>query len=182
MTGRREGCALAAMSGWFPNCRACSASGASSGQWRGSFGAYEQRDRQSHGQTLWGRVIPYLFLGLLSKRHPSSAREYQKTGNDMAERETSSGLFTDLANSMIGNIREIAARTIDANVNFAKQILDFQAQTTNWAKNTPMGPMFQSQRALGEELIELFASAARALWRIRREEIRELSMLRLIES
>ena len=84
----------------------------------------------------------------------------------MAERETSSGLFTDFANSIIGNIRDVAARTIDANVSLAKQMLDFQAQTTNWAKDTPMGPMFQSQRAFGEQLIDLFAGTARALWRI----------------
>ena len=63
-------------------------------------------------------------------------------------------------------MRDVAARTIDANVNFAKQMLDFQTQTSNWAKDTPLGAMFQSQRALGEELIELFAGAARALWRI----------------
>ena len=84
----------------------------------------------------------------------------------MAERETSSGLFTDLADSIIGNLRDMAARAIDANVSFAKQMLDFQSQTTSWAKDTPMGPMFQTQRALGEELIVLFARTARALWRI----------------
>jgi hypothetical protein len=84
----------------------------------------------------------------------------------MAERETSSGLFTDMANSIIGNMRDMAARTIDANVSLAKQMLDFQTQTTSWAKDSPMGPMFESQRAVGEQLIELFAGAARALWRI----------------
>ena len=88
----------------------------------------------------------------------------------MADRETSSGQFTDVANSLIGNMRDIAARTIDANVSFAKQMLDFQAQTTSWAKDTPMGPMFQSQRALGEELIELLAGAARAIWRIEQDK------------
>jgi hypothetical protein len=88
----------------------------------------------------------------------------------MADQETSSGQFTDVANSIIGNMRDIAARTIDANVSFAKQMLDFQAQATSWAKDTPMGPMFQSQRALGEELIELFAGAARAIWRIEKDK------------
>jgi hypothetical protein len=88
----------------------------------------------------------------------------------MADRETSSGQFTDVANSIIGNMRDIAARTIDANVSFAKQMLDFQAQTTSWAKDTPMGPMLQSQRALGEELIELFAGAARTIWRIEKDK------------
>ena len=50
------------------------------------------------------------------------------------------------------------------------QMLGFQAQTTSWAKDTPMGPMFQSQRAVGEELIELVAGAARALWRIEKDK------------
>jgi hypothetical protein len=88
----------------------------------------------------------------------------------MAQREPSSGQFTDIANSIIGSMRALAALTIDANVNFAKQMLDFQAQTTSWAKDTPIGPMFQSQRALGEELIELVAGAARALWRIEKDK------------
>jgi hypothetical protein len=30
--------------------------------------------------------------------------------------------------------------------------------------------MFQSQRALGEEIIELFAGAARAIWRIEKDK------------
>jgi hypothetical protein len=87
----------------------------------------------------------------------------------MAEQDTGSGLFTDVANSIVSTMRDIAARSIDANVSFAKQMLEYQAQTTNWAKDTPIGPMFQSQRALGEELIDLFAGAARALWRIEKK-------------
>jgi hypothetical protein len=84
----------------------------------------------------------------------------------MAEQDTSSGLLTDITNSIVSNMRDIAARSIEVNVSFAKQLLDIQAQTTSWAKDTPMGPMFQSQHALGEGLIELLASAARAMWRI----------------
>jgi hypothetical protein len=90
----------------------------------------------------------------------------KKEEEAMAERDTNSGLFTDIANSIVSTMRDIAARSIDANVSFAKQLLDYQTQTTSWAKDTPMGPMFQSQHALGEGLIELFAGTARALWRI----------------
>ena len=88
----------------------------------------------------------------------------------MAERNTSSGLLTDMANSIVSTMRDIAARSIDANVSFAKQMLDYQAQATSWAKDTPMGPMFQSQYALNQELIELFAGVTRALWRIEKAE------------
>jgi len=75
-----------------------------------------------------------------------------------------------MANSIVSTMRDIAARSIDANVSFAKQMLDYQAQATSWAKDTPMGPMFQSQYALNQELIELFAGVTRALWRIEKAE------------
>jgi hypothetical protein len=93
-------------------------------------------------------------------------RTRKKEEEAMAERDTDSGLFTDIANSIVSTMRDVASRSIDANVTFAKQMLDYQTQTTSWAKDTPMGPMFQSQHALGEGLIELFAGTARALWRI----------------
>jgi hypothetical protein len=89
----------------------------------------------------------------------------KKEEETMAERDANTGL-TDIANSIVSTLRDIAARSIDTNVSFAKQMLDFQAQTTSWAKDTPLGAMFQSQYALGEGLIELFADAARAMWRI----------------
>ena len=63
----------------------------------------------------------------------------------------------------MGVIRGIAARYIDTNVTFAKQILEAQAQTTNWAKDTPWWPMFQSQYSISQGLIDLWAGAARAL-------------------
>ena len=83
----------------------------------------------------------------------------------MAESNPGAGL-SDITSSIVSALRDIAARSIDANVSFAKQVLDYQAQTTSWAKDTPLGAMFQSQYALGEGLIELFANAARAIWRI----------------
>ena len=86
----------------------------------------------------------------------------------MPERETTSGSLTDIANSLFGTMRDIASQSIDANVGFAKQMLDFQALTTRWAKDTPMAPMFQSQYALSEGLIELFADATRVLWQIKK--------------
>jgi hypothetical protein len=83
----------------------------------------------------------------------------------MAESNTNSGL-NDITNSIVSALRDIAARSIETNVSFAKQLLDYQAQTTSWAKDTPIGAMFQSQYALSEGLIELLANAARAMWRI----------------
>jgi hypothetical protein len=91
----------------------------------------------------------------------------QKEVATMAEQETGSAWrFTGIVDSTLSAVRGIAARYIDTNASFAKQMLEFQAQTTSWAKDTPLAPMFQSQYSFGEGLIDLWAGAARALWRI----------------
>ena len=56
--------------------------------------------------------------------------------------------------------------TLNASESFVKQMLDFQAQTTAWAKETPMGPIFESQYSCGQGLVDFWAGVARALWRI----------------
>jgi hypothetical protein len=85
----------------------------------------------------------------------------------MAEQDSGNGrLFSDFADSIFGALRSIAARYIDASESFAKQMLDFQAQTTGWAKETPMNSIFQTQYSFGQGLVDFWAGAARALWRI----------------
>lgn len=91
----------------------------------------------------------------------------RKEAETVAEQDSGNGrLFSDFADSILGSLRSIAARYIDASESFAKQMLDFQAQTTGWAKETPMGPIFESQYSFGQGLVDFWAGAARALWRI----------------
>ena len=85
----------------------------------------------------------------------------------MAERETSDGGFlANFANSTSKAVRDVAARLIDTNASFARQVLDFQAQATNWAKDTPMGTILQSQYAFNQELIDAWQRLARAIFRV----------------
>jgi hypothetical protein len=85
----------------------------------------------------------------------------------MAEADSGNGrLFSDFADSILGSLRSIAARYINASESFVKQMLDFQAQTAAWAKETPMGPIFESQYSCGQGLVDFWAGVARALWRI----------------
>jgi len=63
-------------------------------------------------------------------------------------------------------MRELADRYIEASAAFAKQILEFQAQSTSWAKETPMAPMFQSQYSFNQGLIDFWQDAARAILQI----------------
>jgi hypothetical protein len=92
----------------------------------------------------------------------------------MAEQDSGNvRLFSDFADSVLGALRSVAARYIDASESIAKQMLDFQAQTTGWAKETPIGPMFQSQHSFSQGLVDFWVGAARALWRIEEPPQRE---------
>src|SRR5208282_3120845 len=48
----------------------------------------------------------------------------------------------------------------------AKQAIDFQASATQWAKETPLAPIFDAQLEYGKKFVERSASAARSLWRL----------------
>ena len=85
----------------------------------------------------------------------------------MAEQDIDNGrLVSDFADSIFGAVRGIATRYIDASESLAKQMLDFQAQTTGWAKEAPMGAIFESQYSFGQGLVDFCVGAARASWRI----------------
>jgi hypothetical protein len=80
----------------------------------------------------------------------------------MAEQETGGGRpVAGFADSILNAVRDMATRYIDANATFAKQILDFQAQSTSWAKEIPLDPIFQSQYSFNQGLIEFWQDTAR---------------------
>jgi len=68
--------------------------------------------------------------------------------------------------AMLSPMRDFVARYIDATADFAKQLVEFQALSTSWAKETPMASFFESQNSLTLDLIHFWASAARSMWRI----------------
>jgi len=67
--------------------------------------------------------------------------------------------------------KKFAAWYIDTNEQIAKNAIDFQARLTNWAKDTPLAPVFEAQQEFGRRLVERSADAARAIWRLKQEEI-----------
>jgi hypothetical protein len=88
----------------------------------------------------------------------------------MAEKENGS-VFESIAN-IGGNLlsvegaKKFAAWYIDTSEKVAKQAIDFQASATQWAKETPLAPIFEAQLDYGKKFVERSASAARSLWRL----------------
>ena len=62
--------------------------------------------------------------------------------------------------------KKVAAWYIDTNEKIAKDVIDFQATATSWAKETPLAPIFAAQQEFGRKLVERSAETARSLFRL----------------
>ena len=86
----------------------------------------------------------------------------------MAEKESS--MFEGLAGMSnvftVEGAKKFAAWYIDTSEKVAKQAIDFQASATQWAKETPLAPIFEAQLEYGKKFVERSATAARSLWRL----------------
>ncbi|MGD0120481.1 MAG: hypothetical protein ABSD30_20625 [Candidatus Binatus sp.] len=85
----------------------------------------------------------------------------EKENGSMFEGLTSMGsLFT------VEGAKKFAAWYIDTSEKVAKQAINMQASATQWAKETPLAPIFDAQIEYGKKFVERSASAARSLWRL----------------
>jgi len=63
-------------------------------------------------------------------------------------------------------IKKIAAWYIDTNEKAANRVLEYQAKAAEWAKSTPLAPIFEAQYDLSEKMVKRSAEVARKLWQI----------------
>ncbi len=63
-------------------------------------------------------------------------------------------------------VKKAAAWYIETSEKFANQALDLQEKATEWAKETPLYPIFEAQYSIGRKLVERSASTARSLWKL----------------
>ena len=64
------------------------------------------------------------------------------------------------------NAKKAAAWYIDTSERIATQALELQEKATNWAKETPLAPLFEAQQNLARKLISRSVTAARNLWQL----------------
>jgi hypothetical protein len=62
--------------------------------------------------------------------------------------------------------KKAVAWYIDTTEKLATQALDFQVKATEWAKETPIYPLFEAQQTIGRKLVEQSVNTARSLWRL----------------
>jgi hypothetical protein len=105
---------------------------------------------------------------------PNGAKlTHHKVGGEkkMAEKESVAGVFGNVANlgAKLINVegaKKFAAWYIDTSEKVANQAIDFQESTMQWAKQTPLAPIFAAQYEYGKKIVERSANAARSLWRL----------------
>lgn len=62
--------------------------------------------------------------------------------------------------------KKFAAWYIDTSEKYANEMLDMQATATEWAKETPIAPIFEAQQDLTRKFVKRSADVARTLWQL----------------
>jgi len=77
--------------------------------------------------------------------------------------------FSDMTNTLFNpeNTRKIAKLWIENTERAADEVLKFQANATEWSKNTMFAPIFEMQNSLSRSFVEISAKTARRLWQLR---------------
>ena len=76
--------------------------------------------------------------------------------------------FTKLNESFFkpDGAKKAAAWYIETSEKLATQLLELQAKATDWAKETPLAPLFEAQHTLARKFVERSVTAARTLWQL----------------
>lgn len=75
-------------------------------------------------------------------------------------------MFEEVNAPLCGSVKQAAAQWIDTSAEWAHKSLEWNEKLTAWAKETPLAPLFETQRSLASQVIENSTALARSLWRI----------------
>jgi hypothetical protein len=83
-------------------------------------------------------------------------------------------LFTNPFAKMFGEmnapwcdaVKQAASQYIDNGEKWAQQALKWNEKATEWAKASPLAPVFETQRMVAKQTIEMSADIARRLWQL----------------
>jgi hypothetical protein len=107
-------------------------------------------------------------ISIANVSKPTGGHESRRQSGEeaMAEKENGS-MFEGYSNLLsIEGAKKFAAWYIDTSEKVAKQAIEFQTTATQWAKETPLAPIFEAQLEYGKKFVERSATAARSLWRL----------------
>jgi hypothetical protein len=75
-------------------------------------------------------------------------------------------LLSDVNAPLCSSWKESAAQYLNASEEWAEKALEWNTKATAWAKETPLAPVFEAQRALTSQAVENSLALARRLWQV----------------
>jgi hypothetical protein len=113
-----------------------------------------------------------LYLGGGSEKH-SHLPQKKSAGAAVAEKaapaankfESLSGRGESLC--VLGGVQRAMACYIRNSEKLANQAIELQELGAQWAKHTPLAPLFEAHASIARKIVERAAAAARNLWQIR---------------
>lgn len=69
-----------------------------------------------------------------------------------------------------GCLKQVAERYIDTNEKLVQRGLEWNEKLTAWAKGTPLASLFEQQRSLAKQMVEMSSGLARRFWQIDKAE------------
>jgi hypothetical protein len=107
-------------------------------------------------------------ISITNVSKPTGGHESRRQSGEEAMPEKENGsMFEGYSNLLsIEGAKKFAAWYIDTSEKVAKQAIEFQSSATQWAKETPLAPIFEAQLEYGKKFVERSATAARSLWRL----------------
>ena len=75
-------------------------------------------------------------------------------------------MFGELNAPWCDAVKNAAAQYIDNSEKWANQSLKWGDKVTEWAKATPLAPMFETQRLIAKQTIAMSTDIARRLWQL----------------
>jgi len=82
------------------------------------------------------------------------------------------GRITDLGTQFLNldGAKKFAAWYIDNSEKVSNGVLDYQASATEWAKATPLAPIFEAQFDFSRKFVKRSAEVARKIWRVESQQ------------
>jgi hypothetical protein len=75
-------------------------------------------------------------------------------------------MFGELNAPWCGAVKQAAEQYINNSEKWAKQSLKWNEKATEWANATPLASLFETQRMIAKQTVEMSADIARRLWQL----------------
>lgn len=75
-------------------------------------------------------------------------------------------VFTEMNAPLCDAVKHAAAQYLENGEKWARQTLQWNEKATAWAKATPFAPVFETQRLIAKQAMDLSSNLTRRLWQL----------------